>query len=140
MPLLFDDDYIVLKETGLKYEEEEASRFLVIMNFPLLVGLYVHAANPIELVEVLLVIPPNYNTSGGDMFWVHPALKRANGKTIPNVAEDFGRPDARFYKNREYCRWSRHWNKAGAWKPKVDNIQKVLDRIEWALKKPDANK
>ena len=83
-------------------------------------------------VEVLWIVPSDYNTSGGDMFWVHPALSRADGKEIPSVF-GFGGGDARHFKGKEYCRWSRHWNSA-SWKPKTDNIHKVLDRIEWALK------
>lgn len=139
MPLLFDEDYNILKESGLEYEEDESLRFIVIKNFSLLAGLYVHASKPIEQVEVLWVVPQNYNSSGGDMFWVYPALARANGKQIPNVSASGG-VDPRHFMGKEYCRWSRHWNKPGSWKPKVDNIQKVLDRIEWALKRPDANK
>mgnify|MGYP001306843265 CR=1 FL=1 len=138
MPLLFDGDYQILQESGLEIEEDEAQRFLVIKNFPLPPGLYAHNGTVLTQVEVLSVIPANYNTSGGDMFWVHPALVRADGKAIPAAAV-FGGGDSRRFKDKEYCRWSRHWP-AASWKAKVDNIQKVLDRIEWALKKPDANK
>lgn len=137
MALLFDEDYELLRNVGLNYEESEAERFLVIKNFPLSHGLYVNGGVPLEQVEVLWVVPPDYNMSGGDMFWVHPPLTRADGKTIP-CAFGYGGGDARYFDGREYCRWSRHWN-AVTWKPKVDNIQKVLDRIEWALKRPDAN-
>jgi hypothetical protein len=138
MPLLFDTDYQTLQEAGLEVEEDEAQRFLVIKNFPLPPGLYSYNGNVLSHVEVLWIVPANYNTSGGDMFWVHPALARADGKAIPAVAF-FGGGDSRRFKDKEYCRWSRHWP-AASWKAKVDNIQKVLDRIEWALKKPDANK
>lgn len=138
MALLFDEDYLIIKESGLVYEEDENNRFLIIKNYPLPVGLYTSAMKPIEQVEVLWAVPSNYNTSGGDMFWIHPELKRADGKAIPNVS-CFGGADARFSKEKEYCRWSRHC-KAEAWKPKVDSIQKVLARIEWALQNPDANR
>jgi hypothetical protein len=135
MSLLFDEDYKILKESGLEFEEDGGQRFLVIKNFPLPPALYNHNGVLLDQVEILWIVPPNYNTSGGDMFWVHPALARADGKLIPNVA-GFGGGDPRHYNGKEYCRWSRHWP-AESWKPKVDNIQKVLDRIEWALKKPD---
>jgi hypothetical protein len=36
-------------------------------------------------------------------------------------------------------RWSRHWN-THPWKAKVDKVQTILDRLEWALKNPDADK
>ena len=83
---------------------------------------------------MLWIIPSNYNTSGGDMFWVHPALvgwMETNSKYA-----GIGGGDPRHFRDKEYCRWSRHWP-AESWKAKVDNIQKVLGRIEWALRKPD---
>jgi len=138
MALLYEEDYQILKESGLEYEEDEAQRFLVIKNHPLPSGLYIHAGQVIEQAEVLWVVPPNYNTSGGDMFWVYPALVRADGKEIPNISV-VGGGDPRHFKGKEYCRWSRHCAPE-SWKSKVDNIRKVLSRIEWALRKPDANK
>jgi hypothetical protein len=137
MSLLFEEDYLILKDSGLEYEEDETQRFFVIKNFPLVTGFYHHGGTSLDRVEVLWIVPPNYNTSGGDMFWVHPALARADGKAIPNAA-GFGGGDPRHYKGKEYCRWSRHWAE-NSWQAKVDNIQKVLSRIEWALRRPDTN-
>jgi Prokaryotic E2 family E len=136
MALLFEEDYQILKDSGLEYIEDETQRFLVIQNFPLPTGLYIHNGTLLEQVEVLWVVPGNYNTSGGDMFWVHPALVRADGNVIPRAA-GFGGGDPRHFQGREYCRWSRHWAEE-SWCPKIDNIQKVLGRIDWALRKPDA--
>jgi hypothetical protein len=138
MGLLFDEDYQYLQKSGLEFEEDENQRFLIIKNYPLPPGLYVYNGTSLEQVEVLWIVPPNYNTSGGDMFWVHPALTRADGKEIP-AAAPFGGGDPRHFRDKEYCRWSRHWPQE-SWKPKVDNIMKVVDRIEWALRRPDANK
>jgi hypothetical protein len=135
MALLYDEDHQILKDAGLEYEEDESQRFLIIKNFPLPSNLYMHAGHVIEQVEVLWVVPSNYNTGGGDMFWTHPALARVDGKSIPNISGIGGR-DPRHFKDKEYCRWSRHW-KPETWKPKIDNIQKVLGRIDWALRKPD---
>ena len=138
MPLLHDEDYQILKESGLMYEEDEAQRFLVIKNFSLSPGFYIYEGQPIDQVEVLWIVPPDYNTSGGDMFWVHPPLTRADGKGIPG-AFGLGGGDSRQFNGKEYCRWSRHWN-PGTWRSKIDNIHKVLDRIEWALKNPDTTR
>ena len=137
MALLFDEDYRILAETGLQYEEDEAQRYLIVKNFPLADGLYVADGKPALAVDVLSVIPPNYNTAGCDMFWVHPQLARSDGKAIPQI----GGPnqDSRTYKKVEYCRWSRHWNKR-PWRAKIDNVQTILSRLEWALKNPDADK
>ena len=138
MTLLTDEDYEILKEVGLEFEEDPKQRFLVILNFPLLPDLYSHEGQALDQVEVLWIVPADYNTSGGDMFWVHPPLVRTDGKAIPNTFA-FGGGDPRHHNGKEYCRWSRHW-KPTSWRPKIDNIQKVLDRIEWALKRPDTNK
>ena len=85
MALLFDEDYQFLEESGLEYEEDEAQRFLLIKNFPLTLGFYIHSGVSLELVEVLWIVPLDYNTSGGGMFWVDPALSRAGGEENPSV-------------------------------------------------------
>ena len=138
MALLFDEDYIILSDAGLEVEEDEAQRFLIIKDYPLKANFYEYKNEHIDKVNVLIVIPPNYNTSGNDMFWVYPPLARIDKKPIP-AAFGFGKGDSRIYNGTEYCRWSRHY-KPETWKPKVDNIQKILSRIEWALKNPDATK
>lgn len=137
MGLLFDEDYQVLKEAGLEYEEDDRNRFLILKNFPLREGLYVAGGTPVAAVAVLNVIPSNYNTAGCDMFWVHPQLARADGKAIPAISGSG--QDSRTHNNTEYCRWSRHWNNH-PWKPKVDKVRTILDRLEWAFKNPDADK
>lgn len=137
MSLLFDEDYQILAEAGLAYEEDEASRFLILKGFPLTEGLYVSGGKPISAVDVLNVIPANYNTDGCDMFWVYPQLARADGKAIPQISGP--NVESRTHNGVEYCRWSRHWNK-NPWKPKVDKVRTILSRIEWALKNPDADK
>lgn len=138
MALLFDEDYEILRDSGIDYEEDEINRYLIIKNFNLKPGLYQYDNQPADCVEVLVVIPSNYNTSGTDMLWTHPPLVRIDGKPIPAVM-GIGGGDARFYKDKEYCRWSRHYN-ANSWSPKEDNILKILSRIEWALKNPDSQK
>lgn len=137
MALLFDVDYEILSNSGLTYTEVEDKRFLIIENYPTPNGLYIHAGTPIQTVEILVVIPTNYNTSGIDMLWTYPHILRTDGKAIP-ASSIIGGDDPRFYGNKEYCRWSRHWP-AESWKPKVDNVSKILGRIEWALQNPDAN-
>lgn len=138
MPLLFDEDYDILENSGLVYEEDEASRFLIIKDYPLKPNLYKYNETPIDKVDVLVVIPPNYNTSGTDMLWTYPPLKRIDNIPIP-CTMDFGGGDARFFGGKEFCRWSRHYQ-PNSWSPKIDNIQKILSRIEWALRNPDSQK
>ncbi|MFH6956477.1 E2/UBC family protein [Flavobacterium aquidurense] len=138
MSLLFDEDYEILNDSGLVYEEDEVNRYLIIKNYPLQKLLYHYNDQELESAEILVVIPPNYNAGGNDMFWTYPPLKRIDGIGIP-AAFDFGGGDARFHQGKEYCRWSRHYENS-SWIPKTDNIQKILGRIEWALKNPDSQK
>lgn len=133
MALLFEEDYDLLTSSGLKIEEDELGRFLIIKNFPVQEDLYLSQGRPITDLEVLLIIPPNYNTSGGDMFWTFPDISRADGRPIPNYGGD-----PRIYDSKSYNRWSRHF-RAASWLAKVDNVQKILSRVEWALKNPQAN-
>lgn len=139
MPLLFDSDYETLQKAGVNFEEEEGTRFLMFKGFPLPKGVYLADGKPADAVDVLYVIPQNYNVSGGDMFWAHPRLHRADGKPIPNTGGPGPNEDSRTHKGTVFCRWSRHWHK-NAWKPKVDDVQTIMDRISWAFKYPDARR
>lgn len=135
MPLLLDEDYARLKEIGIAVEEDQNSRFLVFPSFPLLDGLYES-----ETVDVLVVIPTNYNDDGIDCIWVKPYLKRKDGREIPRASLP-GAGENHRYNGAEFCRWSRHWNKENnKWKAGVSNIDTILRRIQWALNNPDADK
>lgn len=132
MPLLFDDDYEQLRERGITYEESEPQRFFIFTHLTLPEGLYTVAT-----CDVLVVIPPNYNQDGNDMFWTFPRLYRADGKLIPAVLDPAG-GDNRILNGKEYCRWSRHWQSGpGLWRPGRDDIISIYRRIVWALQKPD---
>lgn len=139
MPLLFDSDYEIINKAGLKCEEQQGTRFLIFKDFPLPKGVYLADGKPADAVHVMYVIPQNYNTSGGDMFWVHPRLHRADGKPIPNTGGPGPNEDSRTHEGVVFCRWSRHWHQ-NPWKSKVDNVQTIIDRISWAFKYPDARR
>jgi len=139
MGLLFDFDYEYLKEISQEVEEAEDTRFIIFKNFPLPTGMYVSGGSPVEAVDVLYIIPENYNTAGGDMFWTYPLLARADGVAIPNIGTGKPREDSRTHNDREYFRWSRHWHK-NPWKPKKDNVRTIIDRITWAFAHPDAKR
>ncbi|WP_404926426.1 E2/UBC family protein [Mesorhizobium sp. ORM16] len=138
-PLLVDSDYEILKKAGVDFEEEGAARFLIFKNFPLPRDIYLADGKPVDAADILYVIPQNYNSSGGDMFWVHPRLHRADGKAIPNAGGPGPNEDTRTHKGMVFCRWSRHWGN-NPWKPKVDDVQTIMDRVSWALKYPDARR
>ena len=132
MPLLFDEDYIKLRDHGYSFEESEQQRFFIFTNIQLQPGQYT-VAN----CDVLVMIPGNYNQDGNDMFWTFPRLFLTSGNQIPAVM-DSGGGDNRVWKNREFCRWSRHWNSGnGVWRPGKDNIISIYRRIDWALRNPE---
>ena len=134
MSLLLEEDYKILYESGLQYVEDKDNRFLIIRNYPVAQGLYVSSGMPVTEVEVLVIIPSNYNMSGTDMLWTHPSISRTDNGPIPAV-NVYGGNDNRFFNSKEYCRWSRHYE-GSSWKAKIDNVQKILSRIEWALRNP----
>lgn len=133
MPLLFDDDYIALQERGFSYVEDEQHRFFIFKDYPLPAGFY-----SVEICDVLVVIPTNYNQDGNDMLWTNPRLHRSDGNIIPNT-QNLGEGDNRNFQGVEYCRWSRHWQPGtpGAWRPGRDDIVSIQRRIEWAFRNPD---
>lgn len=130
--LLLDEDYENLREHGITYEESEPNRFFIFKHLALPDGLYTVAA-----CDALVVIPPNYNQGGNDMFWTFPRPYRADGKPIPAVM-DPGGGDSRILDGKEYCRWSRHWPTGpGTWRPGKDDIISIYRRVVWALERPD---
>lgn len=133
MPLLFESDYDKLRERNLTYEESERDRFFIFTRFVVPVGMY-----NVPLCDVLVVIPPNYNQDGNDMLWTYPRLERVNGVPIP-AASPPGGGDNRFWMEKEFYRWSRHWNPQGkrVWRPGVDDIISIYRRVDWALRHPD---
>ena len=134
MALLLDDDYAKLADRGITYQEAEQQRFFIFTNFVLPAGLYT-----VPQCDVLVVIPPNYNQAGNDMFWCAPNLLRADGAPIPQVLPPGG-GDNRIWNGREFCRWSRHWNpqNPSVWRPGFDDIISIYRRVECALRNPSA--
>jgi hypothetical protein len=137
MPLLFDSDYEYLNETGQNYVEDEASRFLILKGFLLPSGVFKVGENTRSAVDVLYIIPPNYNTEGGDMFWLDCRLERVDGQPIPAISGPG--EDSRTFAGVEFLRWSRHWH-SKPWRPKVDNIEQIVSRLTWAFANPDAKR
>jgi hypothetical protein len=134
MPLLLESDYLKLLERSLRFEESEPDRFFIFTQLLLPPGVYNESA-----CDVLVVIPPNYNQDGNDMLWTYPHLRRLDGIPIP-AANYPGGGDNRFWRGREFCRWSRHWNPEGkrVWRPGHDDIISIYRRVDWALNHPDA--
>ena len=133
MPLLIDEDYEYLTEIGHTYEEDPECRRFVVRAFVLPEGTYSTNGVPTVEVDVLIEIPSNYNLSGPDMFWVSPYLTLADGSEIP--AANRG-ADPRSFNGVTFERWSRHWGHL-AWRPGLDSIETLIDRLTWAFAHPD---
>ena len=133
MPLLFDEDYVALQERGFLFVEDAQQRFFIFKDYPLPLDVY-----NVEICDVLVVIPSNYNQDGNDMIWTHPRLLRSDGKPIP-ATHNLGESVNHHSEGIEYCRWSRHWSPgiAGVWRPGKDDIISIQRRIEWAFRNPD---
>lgn len=133
MPLLLGEDYKELDAQGFSYTEDEAQRFLVLLDYKLPKGIYDH-----EVCDVLVVIPSNYPQAGNDMLWTNPRLSRLDGKPIPKT-NNVGGGDNRIFRGKEFCRWSRHWNQGKSlWRPGTDGMETILRRIDWAFRRPNA--
>lgn len=131
--MLLEEDYAHLADFGLTYEESEEDRFFIFTQYALPPRLYT-----VEECEILVVVPPNYNQAGNDMFWTYPHLVRRDGRPIPATLGP-GRSDNRIWRSKEFCRWSRHWRSGpSSWRPGRDNIISIYRRIDWALRNPDA--
>jgi E2/UBC family protein E/multiubiquitin len=134
-PLLLDEDYDELRQRGITWEENTASRFLVFKNFPLPADVYTQ-----ERADVLVQIPSNYNHDGIDMLWLSPRLTRVNGKEVPEQMP-YGSRNNLHHAGVEFCRWSRHWNQDhNRWRSGIDAIETILRRVVWALEHPDADR
>jgi len=132
MSLLTDEDYADLRDAGMAVEEDEANRFLIFKAFALPPGMYT-----VQAADILLVVPPNYNQAGNDMFWTYPRLAKSDGQGIINTNNP-GDNDNRTHAGLEYCRWSRHWadNMTSRWRPGRDNAMSMYRRVEDAINNP----
>lgn len=144
MAYLLDEDYDYLRDAGLEYEEAEiaSEHIFIVKNYRLPDGVFIEPGKSdqgtLMNVDVLTTVPTDYNTGKLDMFWFNPALSRADGITM-KATEVYGGGSSKHHEGKEYCRWSRHDN-PNPWRPKEDNIQTWLNRLEWALNHTDCQR
>lgn len=131
MALLLDEDYEQLRVQGMGWEEFPDKRFLFLKNFPLPSNVYTVAS-----ADILVIIPTDYPEGGNDMFWTSPRLIRQDGGNIPQTSPS-GAGENHIVNGVEFHRWSRHWfqDMPSAWRPGLDNLDTIMRRITWALKK-----
>jgi len=80
-----------------------------------------------QRADILIRLPGGYPDVAPDMWWVDPALRRADGTAIP--ATQVIEP----HMGRQWQRWSRHFA-AGQWQSGVDGLESyiALIRAEFA--------
>lgn len=120
---LLERDVAYLKHLGLYWETRlvGARRWLIIHEYALPSG-YNH-----EQVHLAIEIPTAYPDAKLDMFFVHPALTLANGRSI-------GQTESREnILGKVYQRWSRHLNGATRWNPLTDSVITHLAVVEESL-------
>ena len=77
MALLLDVDYEILSSAGIETKEDEKNRFLVLKDFALEEGLYQYNGEDLRHVDILVVIPANYNSIGH----IQSSKERTGGKS-----------------------------------------------------------
>ena len=106
---------------GFSDQEENQMWCVVLPGFRLPEGLTEPAA------DLLLRLAPGYPDIPPDMWWFNPAVRRIDGRGIPQtqVVEQ--------YLDRTWQRWSRHLP-AGAWRPGIDGLEAYLTLVRRELR------
>jgi len=109
------EDETYLDDSGLTWETvKNGSQWLLLHGLPLPSG-YKSA-----VASVAVRIEAGYPLAALDMAYFHPALQRADGKSI-KATEAMQNIDG-----KKWQRWSRHRTAANPWKPGHDNIETHL--------------
>lgn len=107
-----EDDTAFLDALGLVWETiaDGRTRWVVIRGYGVPAG-YNHAS-----VEIAVQITPGYPDTQLDMVFFHPALARADGRSInaTQASASIG--------GKTYQRWSRHRTDQNPWRPGIDSL------------------
>jgi hypothetical protein len=118
------DDRAYLEARGQPYQVvSEANMICVVFSgFPLPVG-YDRPQS-----DLLLRLSSGYPDVPPDMWWFAPAVKLADGRSIPatdSIEQHLG---------RTWQRWSRHFN-GGQWRSGIDSLESFLALIRKELQR-----
>ncbi len=115
------DDIAFLESLGLRWEAlSDNVLWAIIYRMALPPGYSMSEA------DVAIQIAPGYPTSPLDMAFFHPALARADQRSIPNTQA------RQALDGKSWQRWSRHRRGASTWKVGVDNLESHFEFIrEW---------
>lgn len=76
--------------------------------------------------DVLVILPDGYPDCPTDMFYTDPWLKLSGTNAYPKAADQ-----SYSLNGKSWQRWSRHNNQ---WRPGIDGIKTIWQRIQYALK------
>jgi hypothetical protein len=115
-------DLQYLKDRAPDYElsSEAGITCVLIPKFPLPKGLDQPAS------DLLLRLSPGYPDVPPDMWWFHPAVRRADGSEIPCTLV------RERHLGRDWQRWSRHLS-PGQWRSGIDSLESYLAVIRREL-------
>lgn len=119
--VLLDEDKEYLEAKGFHYElvdQNDGNTYLVIKEYRLPSGY------TINMVDLMIIIPPMYPAVGLDMFWVSPDIMLANGDSYPPAADVHTQ-----YLGIEWQRFSRHY----PWRSGVDSLATHLIAAQKSL-------
>lgn len=101
--------------------EENRLKLLKIVDFEIPDG-YKH-----KKVDLIIIIPPMYNSVQLDMAYFFPQLKRNDNKVIDRATD-------RNMEGKLYQQWSRHRTSDSEWIVGEDNIETHIDLIKFFLR------
>ena len=111
-------DVAFLNDRGIAHEviPESGMTCVVFRQWPLPKGL------DRDTSDLLVRLRPGYPDVQPDMWWFAPAVRRADGRELPNtnVVES--------YLGQTWQRWSRHFS-SGQWQSGVDGLESYLALI-----------
>lgn len=120
---LLPTDEAGLSERGFHWEtiDQGGRRWLLLHNVELPAGYAIPKAT------IAIDVPTSYPAAELDMFYCHPHLIRADGRTIPQTEarESIG--------GQSFQRWSRHRGAIAPWRPGLDSVLTHLALVEAAI-------
>lgn len=117
-------DVTCLAERGIEYSVTAEANMTCIV-FP---GYKLPPGYDRPVADLLLRLNPGFPDVPPDMWWFSPAIRLADGRTIPatELVES--------YLGRTWQRWSRHFN-AGQWRSGIDSLESYLGLIRRELER-----
>ena len=101
---------------------DNGRRWLIIDKYPLPNGLSPHSAS------LAFEIPSSYPRAEIDMFYCYPAVRRVDGRGIPQTQV------TEVIEGKNFQRWSRHRGAKSRWDPTTDSVLTHLTLVDASLR------